>query len=113
MPTQANPAHSALEQARAALRAGDAARAERHYQAALRDDGNSIEVLYELSVVNAHLGRLDAALALAERALGANPGIAQLHFHRAELLAALRRTEPAIEAYQQLSLIHISEPTRH
>jgi predicted O-linked N-acetylglucosamine transferase (SPINDLY family) len=54
-----------------------------------------------LSVVNAQLGRFDAALALADRALTGSPGIAQLHFHRAELLAALRRTSPAVDAYRR------------
>ena len=101
MPTYANLAQGALEQARAALHAGDPARAERHYQAALRADGNNVEILYELSMVNAHLGRFDGALALADRALAGNAGIAQLHFHRAELLGALRRPDAAVEAYRQ------------
>ena len=101
MPTYANPAQSALEQARAALHAGDPARAERHYQAALRADGNNVEVLYELSVVNARLGRLEAALTLVERALALGAGIAQLHFHHAELLAALHRTDAAVVAYRR------------
>jgi protein O-GlcNAc transferase len=101
VPNSASPARRDLEQARAALRAGDAARAERHYQAALRADGGDVEALYELSMVNAHLGRHEAALALVERALTHGAGVAQLHFHRAELLAALRRTDAAVEAYRQ------------
>ena len=101
MPAHANPARSALEQARAALHAGEPAQAEPHYQAALRADGGNVEILYELSVVNAQLGRLQAALKLVERALARDAGIALLHFHRAELLAALRRTEDAVAAYRQ------------
>ena len=105
MPAHADPARNALERARAALRAGKAAQAEPHYLAALRADGANVEILYELSVVNAQLGRLQAALELAERALALGAGIAQLRFHRAELLAALRRTDAAVEAYQQVLAI--------
>ena len=105
MSTYANPTQGALEQARAALHAGDPAQAERYYQAALRADGSNVEILYELSVVNAHLGRLEAALTLVERALALGAGTAQLHFHRAELLAALRRTDAALEAFRRVLAI--------
>ena len=95
-----NP-RSTLERATAAHQAGNLADAEQLYQAVLRDESSNVEVLYRLSVLNAQLGRFDGALALANRALAGNPGIAQLHFHRAEVLAALRRTDAAVEAYRQ------------
>lgn len=105
MPGGTQPARGDLEQARAALRAGDPARAERHYQAALRADAGNVEILYEASMVNAHLGRLEAALALVERALVPGAGIARLHFHRGELLRALRRTEDAAASYREASAL--------
>lgn len=98
---QASNPGGALEGATAAHQAGNLAEAERLYQAALRDDGGNVEVLYRMSVLNAQRGRFDVALQFAERALAVNPRIAQLQFHCAELLAALRRTEAAVEAYRQ------------
>ena len=96
---ESNP-RSTLERATAAHQAGDLTGAERLYQAALRDDSSNVEVLHRVSVLNAQLGRFDNALQLVDRALASNPGIAQLHFHRAELLRALRRTDAALEAYR-------------
>jgi predicted O-linked N-acetylglucosamine transferase (SPINDLY family) len=98
---QAGNPRGALERAMAAHHAGDLAGAERLYQDALREDGANAEVLYRLSVLNAQRGRFDAALQFADRALAGNPGAAQLHFHRAEVLRALRRTEASLEAYRQ------------
>jgi protein O-GlcNAc transferase len=101
VPTSANPARGDLEQARAALRAGDPAGAERHYRAALRADAGNVEALHELSVLNARLGRYEAALALVERALVHGTGIAQLHFVRGELLRTLQQTDAAVESYRR------------
>jgi len=69
--------------------AGNLAEAERLYQDALREDGGNAEVLYRVSVLNAQRGRFDVALQLAERALAVDPRVAQLHFHRAEVLAVV------------------------
>jgi len=102
---QTGDQRSTLERATAAHQAGHLAEAERLYQAALRDGGGNVEVLYRVSVLNAQLRQFDRALQFAERALAGNPGIAQLHFHRAELLAALRRTDAAVEAYRQVLAI--------
>jgi protein O-GlcNAc transferase len=98
---QAGNQRSTLERATAAHQAGNLTEAERLYQAALRENGTNAEVLYRLSVLNAQRERFDAALQLVERALAVSAGIAQLHFHRAELLRALRRPEASLEAYRQ------------
>lgn len=98
---QASDPGNLLARATAAHQAGNLGDAETLYHAVLRESPHNVESLYWLSVLNAQLGRFDGALVLVDRALAGCPGIAQLHFHRADVPRALRRTDAALEAYRQ------------
>jgi predicted O-linked N-acetylglucosamine transferase (SPINDLY family) len=97
---QLKRSRKALERAKARHQAGDLAEAERLYLATLRHDAANAETLHRLSALYAQLGRFGEALQTAERAIGLHPGLAELHFHRGNLLCAVGRHEHAVESYR-------------
>ncbi|HEX6961288.1 MAG TPA: tetratricopeptide repeat protein [Lacipirellula sp.] len=76
-------------------RAGDLAAARERYYAALELDEEYVEARAALGCVLAETGELELAIATFEGALGFHPDFADVHFHLANTLERLERTEEA------------------
>ena len=95
-----NP-RKALDRARGLHQKGELAAAEGLYLSLLRRDGGDVDALHGLGLLYARRGRFEDARQLVDRALGLHPGRPELHFHRAEIAAALGLREQALESYRQ------------
>jgi protein O-GlcNAc transferase len=89
----------ALQRAGALHEKGDLAGAESLYQSILRRDAAAVDALHGLALVYARQGRLEEARRHLDRALGLEPARPELHFHRAEIAAALGLPDHALESY--------------
>ena len=91
-------------------RLADYAAAQPYLETAVRLDETAIGGWLALAFVRMESGAPDAALRAADRALAASPHHAGAHLMRANILAAQRQTETAIEAYR-LAIEHNPQAT--
>jgi tetratricopeptide (TPR) repeat protein len=100
-PRDVAAARAAFEQAMAALRAGDAAGAERGYRKALRAEPAFVEAHYNLAHLMQSAGRIEEAIAGYRRALALRPQMATAHNNLANALRVQGRAEEALAHYAE------------
>lgn len=88
--------------AAAALRLGDAVRAERAWRQALIAEPRNPLFHSNLAMLLAELSQLDEAEALCRRALAIEPGLAIAHFNLGVVLAKAGRLKDAEQAYMKV-----------
>lgn len=81
--------------------AGRLPEAETLYRQLLTADPDSAKVLHMLGVLQFQRGDPAAGLAMVDRAIATEPGVAKFHGHRGLILAAMGQVDSAIEAYQR------------
>jgi predicted O-linked N-acetylglucosamine transferase (SPINDLY family) len=91
----------ALDRARSLHQKGEFTEAERLCESVLRRDAGDVDALQLLGLLNAQRGHLEEARQHFDRALGLNPGRAELHYLRAEVASALGLREQALDGYHQ------------
>ena len=89
---------SQLQQALAHHRAGRLSEAEALYCQVLAASPGHPQALYLLAFLACQIGRHDAALQLADRAIRAQPNFAEAHHTRAKALNGLRQHDAALES---------------
>ena len=106
----------ALQQAVAAHNAGNLQEAQRVYQAILQTQPKHPDANHNLGLIAISMNQIAVALPLFKTALDANPTIEQFWLSYIDALVKdnqLKVAKRAIKkAKKNLSLIHISEPTR-
>src|SRR5450830_347863 len=90
--------------------AGETARAEACFRAALQIAPDLAEVHANLAFLLDERGAVDEAIACYERAIDLNLAIAQIHLNYASLLASLKRFDEAEAAYTQAILLDPDAP---
>jgi protein O-GlcNAc transferase len=91
----------ALERARAFHGKGDLGEAERLCAAELRRDAGNVDALQLLGLLHAQRGNLETARQHLDRALGLDPGRAELHLLRGDVAGGLGLFEQAADGYRQ------------
>jgi len=96
-----SPIKAAFEAAVSAHRAGQTAKAERHYRAILKSKPRHIETLVMLGQLLTESGRPKAALELIGTALSVNPDRSEAHGARGAALRRLGRFDEAAASYRR------------
>lgn len=89
-----------LQDAVAALQAGDFPRAEQGFRNVLAREPQNAPALINLGIVQRHRGQLDEAIELLERAAAVDPGNFRVFANLGVTLQQARRMEDAIAAYR-------------
>ncbi len=99
-----------LSAALALHQSGRLAEADAAYQAILERAPDHVDALYLLSSLRLQQGKTAAALALAERVIELDDGIADAHGNRGSALQALGRHDEAAEALRMATLLAPQSP---
>ena len=76
-------------------------KARENYRKALKEDSLFFEVIVNLAYTNIHLGDLDRAVELFEKAAGMNQNYASVYIGWADALLGLNRFDEALEKYER------------
>jgi tetratricopeptide (TPR) repeat protein len=95
------PPAQALIRAFSDYKAGKLVEAEQLSEQIVAANPDFFDAVYLLTIVQARLGKNDAALVSFDRALALRPSYAKVHFNRGNALQALKRYEEALASYDR------------
>ena len=108
-----NPWEPVFQQAVRFQGNGQLAEAASLFTAILEHNPDHFPSLHRLAAIRHHQERFEESLALLDRALGCNPGAADVYNSMGNTLNSLGRAEEAIEQYRRAAALHENFPEAH